>query len=110
MSSINKKYIKIGESNGKTIFEEVEISKEEIEKQRVEEAIKQEERRKKYPLPLSEETRAEILRRCEILKYMGDCAIMSDYYQSSDRELVEDYSWVLDDEHDDLAKPLHITI
>ena len=107
---MNKKHIKIGESNGKTIFEEVEISKEEIEKQRVEEAIKQEERRKKYSLPLSKKTRAEILRRCEILRYMGDCAIMSDYYESSDKELVEDYSWVLDDEHDHLSKPLHITI
>ena len=51
MNNMNKKHIKIGESNGKTIFEEVEISKEEIEKQRVEEAIKQEERRKKYSLP-----------------------------------------------------------
>lgn len=63
-----------------------------------------------FSLPLSNETRAEILRRCEILQYMGDCSIMSDFYQSSDQELVEDYSWVLDEEHSDLAQPFNITI
>ena len=68
-------------------------------------------RRKQYPLPLSVETRKEILRRCEILKYMGDCAISSDYSDSNDQELVDEYSWVLDKEHYDfLAKPFHITL
>ena len=68
-------------------------------------------RRKQYPLPLSVETREEILRRCEILKYMGDSAISSDYSDSTDQELVDRYSGVLDKEHDDLlAKPFHITL
>ncbi len=68
-------------------------------------------RRKQYPIPLSEETRNEILRRCEILRYWGDCSIMSDYYESTDQDLVDRYSWVLDKEHDEeLAKPLTITI
>ena len=68
-------------------------------------------RRKQYPTPLSEETRTEILRRCEILRYWGDCSIMSDYYESTDQELVDRYSWVLEKEHDEeLAKPLTITI
>ena len=36
---------------------------------------------------------------------------MSDYYESTDQELVDEYSWVLDKEHDEeLAKPLTITI
>ena len=66
---------------------------------------------KKIVIPLSDKTRAEILRRCEILQYMGDCAIMSDFYASSDQELVEDYSWVLDQKHDSyLAQPFDITI
>jgi len=59
-------------------------------------------RRKQYPLPLSAEIRTEILRRCEILHYMGDCSISSIYYESTDEELVDRYSWVLDKEHDDL--------
>lgn len=68
-------------------------------------------RRKQYPTPLSEETRNEILRRCEILRYWGDCSIMSDYYESTDQQLVDNYSWVLDKEHDEeLAKPFTITI
>jgi len=67
-------------------------------------------RRKQYPIPLSEKNRNEILRRCEILKYMGDCSIMSDFYESSDQDLVDEYSWVLDKEHDDLAEPFNITI
>ena len=107
---MNKKYVKIGESNGEIVFEEVEVTQEEILKQKREEELKQEERRKKYPLPLSKEIRIEILRRCEILQYLGDCAIMSDFYDSTDEQLVEDYSWVLDDEHNDLAEPFNITI
>ena len=68
-------------------------------------------RRKQYPIPLSEKNRNEILRRCEILKYWGDDGIMSNYYESTDQELVDRYSWVLDKEHDEhLAKPLTITI
>jgi hypothetical protein len=68
-------------------------------------------RRQQYPLPLSAEIRKEILRRCEILQYMGDCSISSIYYESTDEELVDRYSWVLDKEHDDLlAKPFHITL
>ena len=48
-------------------------------------------RRKQYPIPLSEKNRNEILRRCEILKYWGDDGIMSDYYESTDQELVDRY-------------------
>jgi len=59
-------------------------------------------RREQYPLPLSVETRDEIFRRCEILHYMGDCSISSIYYESTDEELVDRYSWVLDKKHDDL--------
>jgi len=68
-------------------------------------------RRKQYKLPLSYEIREEILRRCKILRYEGDASIMSNYYESTDQELVDDYSWVLDSEHDDhLGKPYTITI
>tara|TARA_Y100000114_G_scaffold109492_1_gene102998 strand:- start:300 stop:623 length:324 start_codon:yes stop_codon:yes gene_type:complete len=107
---MNKKYVKIGESNGEIVFEEVEVTQEEILKEKREEQLKQEERRKKYPLPLSKEIRIEILRRCEILQYLGDCGIMSDFDDSTDEQLVEYYSWVLDDEHSDLAEPFNITI
>tara|TARA_R110002020_G_C15826487_1_gene733702 strand:- start:84 stop:362 length:279 start_codon:yes stop_codon:yes gene_type:complete len=70
-----------------------------------------EEQRKKFPLPLPTKTRDEILRRCEILKIMGDDGIGSYYYQSNDQELVDRYSWVLDPDHDDLlAKPFTITL
>ena len=55
----------------------------------------------KLEVPLSDEVRNEILRRCEILKYMGDCAIFN-YWEETDQELIENYSWVLDKEHDDL--------
>jgi hypothetical protein len=68
-------------------------------------------RRKQYPLPLSAEISKEILRRCEILRYLGDCSIMANYQDSTDQELVDRYSWVLDKKHDDLlAKPFHITL
>jgi|TARA_R100001086_G_C11645298_1_gene205722 hypothetical protein len=68
-------------------------------------------RREQYPIPLSTRTRKEILRRCEILKIMGDDGIGSYYYQSNDQELVDRYSWVLDPDHDDLlAKPFTITL
>ena len=81
------------------------------EKAKIERELELKKRRKQYPIPLSEETRNEILRRCEILRYWGDCSIMSDYYESTDQELVDRYSWVLDKEHDEeLAKPLTITI
>jgi len=55
----------------------------------------------KLEVPLSDEVRNEILRRCEILKYMGDCAIFN-YWEETDQELIENYSWVLDKKHDDL--------
>ena len=50
---------------------------------------------------LSSETREKILHRCEILKYLGDDAICCNYYQSTDDELIKDYGWVLDKEHND---------
>jgi len=59
-------------------------------------------RRKQYPLPLDQKTREEIVRRCAILRYMGDDGIGCDYDQSNDEQLVDHYSWVLDEEHDDL--------
>tara|TARA_Y100000401_G_C8280909_1_gene203392 strand:+ start:80 stop:295 length:216 start_codon:yes stop_codon:yes gene_type:complete len=64
----------------------------------------------KLEVPLSEEVRKEILRRCEILKYMGDCAIFN-YWEETDEELIENYSWVLDPQHDHfLADDFEITI
>ena len=72
------------------------------EKAKKERELELKKRRKQHPLPLSAETRKEILRRCEILHYMGDCSISSIYYESTDEELVDRYSWVLDKEHDDL--------
>ena len=84
-------------------YDPIEAKKErELERKR---------RREHYTVPLSAEIREEILRRCEILRYEGDCSIMSNYYESTDEELVDDYSWVLDSEHDDyLGKPYTITI
>ncbi len=75
-------------------FDPVQAKKDrEIELQR---------RRKQYPLPLDSKTREEIVRRCAILRYMGDDGIGCDYNQSNDQQLVDHYSWVLDEEHDDL--------
>ena len=101
-------YVRFSESDGEIVVKEV--TQQEIAKQRKEEELKQEERRNKYCLPLSKEIKTEILRRCEILQHMGDSSIMPDFYQSSDEQLVEDYSWVLDEEHKDLARPYKITI
>ena len=49
-------------------------------------------------------TRNKIIHRCEILQYMGDSAICSDYDQIPFDELMKDYGWVLDKAHDDLDK------
>ena len=46
--------------------------------------------------------REKILHRCEILKYMGDDGIPSNFDQLNDIELYYDCFWVLDEEHDDL--------
>ena len=67
-------------------------------------------RRKQYPIPLDEKTRKEILRRCQILRILGDDGIMTNYYESTDQELVNDYSWVLDKEHDRLLKDEFIMV
>jgi len=67
-------------------------------------------RRKQYPIPLDEKTRKEILRRCQILRILGDDGIMTNYYESTDQELVDRYSWVLDKEHDDLLKDEFIMV
>ena len=40
------------------------------EKAKIERELELKKRRKQYPIPLSEETRNEILRRCEILRYL----------------------------------------
>jgi len=61
-------------------------------------------RRKQYPIPLDEKTRKEILRRCQILRILGDDGIGSYYEQSSDQELV------LDKEHDRLLKDEFIMV
>ena len=86
------------DENGERHFQEVEYDpiqrKKETER-------KQQKRRDKYSLPLSKDVRSEILRRCEILRYMGDDGISSIYYESTDEELLENYSWVLDKEHDE---------
>ena len=49
-----------------------------------------------------DEIREKILHRCEILKYMGDDGIPSNFDQLNDIELYYDCFWVLDEEHDDL--------
>ena len=67
-------------------------------------------RRKQYPIPLDEKTRKEILRRCQILRILGDDGIMTNYYESTDQELVDRYSWVLDKEHDRLLKDEFIMV
>jgi|TARA_Y100000034_G_scaffold31384_2_gene38407 hypothetical protein len=67
-------------------------------------------RRKQYPIPLDEKTRKEILRRCQILRILGDDGIGSYYEQSSDQELIDRYSWVLDKEHDRLLKDEFIMV
>jgi len=67
-------------------------------------------RRKQYPIPLDKKTRKEILRRCQILRILGDDGIMTNYYESTDQELVDRYSWVLDKEHDRLLKDEFIMV
>ena len=67
-------------------------------------------RRKQYPIPLDEKTRKEILRRCQILRILGDDGIMTNYYESTDQELVDRYSSVLDKEHDRLLKDEFIMV
>tara|TARA_R100001480_G_scaffold140142_1_gene137292 strand:+ start:289 stop:564 length:276 start_codon:yes stop_codon:yes gene_type:complete len=67
-------------------------------------------RRKQYPIPLDEKTRKEILRRCQILRILEDDGIGSYYEQSSDQELIDRYSWVLDKEHDRLLKDEFIMV
>ena len=67
-------------------------------------------RRKQYPIPLDEKTRKEILRRCQILRILGDDGIMTNYYESTDQELVDRYIWVLDKEHDRLLKDEFILV
>ena len=47
-------------------------------------------------------TRDKIIHRCEILKFMGDSSICSDYDQIPPDELMKDYGWVLDKAHNDL--------
>ena len=64
--------------------------------------IELQKRREQYPLPLDSKTREEIVRRCAILVYLGDDGIGCDYDQSNDDQLVDHYSWVLDEKHDDL--------
>ena len=53
---------------------------------------------------MDSKTRAKILHRCEILKYMGDDGISSIYDELNDKELMEDCGWVLDKAHDDLDR------
>ena len=51
---------------------------------------------------MDSKTRDKIIHRCEILKFMGDASICSDYDQIPPDELMKDYGWVLDKAHDDL--------
>ena len=51
---------------------------------------------------MDSKTREKILHRCEILRYMGDDGISCIFDQLPDDELMEDWGWVLDKEHDDL--------
>ena len=53
---------------------------------------------------MDKQTRDKIIHRCEILQYMGDSAICSDYDQIPPDELMKDYGWVLEKAHDDLDK------
>ena len=53
---------------------------------------------------MDSKTRAKILHRCEILEYMGDSAICSDYDQIPDDELMKVYGWVIDKAHDELDR------
>ena len=53
---------------------------------------------------MDSKTRDKILNRCEVLKYMSDASICSDYDQIPPDELMKDYGWVLDKTHDDLDR------
>ena len=44
------------------------------------------------------------MHRCEVLQYMGDASICSDYDQIPPDELMKDYGWVLEKAHDDLDR------
>ena len=47
--------------------------------------------------PLTKETRKKILEECAYLIYQGDAGISSNYFESTDQELMDKYSWVLED-------------
>ena len=47
--------------------------------------------------PLTKETRKKILEECAYLKYQGDAGISYNYFESTDQELIDKYSWVLED-------------
>ena len=53
---------------------------------------------------MDQKTRDKIIHRCEILQYMGDASVGSDYDQIPPDELMKDYGWVLEKAHDDLDK------
>ena len=53
---------------------------------------------------MDSKTRDKIIHRCEVLQYMGDASICSDYDQIPPDELMKDYGWVLEKAHDDLDK------
>ena len=53
---------------------------------------------------MDQKTRDKIIHRCEILQYMGDDSICSNYDQIPPDELMEDYGWVLEKAHDDLDR------
>ena len=47
--------------------------------------------------PLNKNIRNKILEECAYLKYQGDAGISSNYFESTDQELIDKYSWVLED-------------
>ena len=49
---------------------------------------------------IDSKTRDEIIRRCEILQYLGDDGICSDYDQLPPDELMKDYGHLLQDDSD----------
>ena len=49
---------------------------------------------------MDSKTRDEIIRRCEILQYLGDDGICSDYDQLPPDELMKNYGHLLQDDSD----------
>ena len=57
-----------------------------------------------WEYPCNQYNLNRIRNRCEVLLYMGDASVHYTYDDLSDKELYEEYKWVLDSQSDFLDK------